>query len=98
MWLVAPDGLCVGTGHPRPCDHGDDQRGEPARAFLVGKSTTDLWRTPMVRTTGPLGPPGCAPVDTSRRVTIGAPWTMPPSPSPTTGTPRRAEWPVGRPA
>src|ERR687890_587849 len=44
MWLVAPDGGCVGTGHPRPDDRGGDQRGEPARAFPVGRNTTDLWR------------------------------------------------------
>ena len=41
-------------------DHGDDQRGEPARALpRVGKSTTDLWRIPMVRTPRRHGPPGC---------------------------------------
>src|SRR5688572_10330227 len=37
MWLVAPDGGCVGTGHPRPDDRGDEQRGEPARAFPCGE-------------------------------------------------------------
>src|SRR3712207_3598612 len=38
MWLVAPDGLCVGTGLPAVGDHGDDQRGEPALAFPCGEN------------------------------------------------------------
>src|SRR6476661_1360284 len=32
MWLVAPDGGCVGTGDPRSSTAGMEQRGEPARA------------------------------------------------------------------
>src|SRR3954454_194934 len=32
MWLVAPDGGCVGTGNPRSSTAGMEQRGEPARA------------------------------------------------------------------
>src|SRR5688572_631809 len=46
MWLVAPDGGCVGTGRPQPVGHGDDQRGEPGLASPMGDTTTDLWRTP----------------------------------------------------
>src|SRR6185503_17728880 len=63
MWSSAPDGLCVGTGQPATVGHGDDQRGEPARADPMGKSTTDLWRIPMVRTRAPQGPPGSTPDD-----------------------------------
>src|SRR6476661_7331172 len=61
MWLVAPDGGCVGTGTPQSSNRGGWTAGRAgAGPFRVGKSTTDLWRMPMVRTLGRQGPGGSA--------------------------------------
>src|SRR3954466_4734008 len=61
MWLVAPDGECVGTGNPRLVSRGDDQRGEPVLAFPVGKPRQTSGAFPIVRTPERHGPPGSAP-------------------------------------
>src|SRR5689334_19391266 len=92
MWLVAPDGGCVGTRNPRSSTVGMELRGEPARRAppRVGNSTTDLWRIPMVRTLRPRGPPGWAAATPlaachDRRAMNQHPYTPPPLPLPLAG-------------
>src|SRR3954452_16801301 len=59
MWLVAPDGFDVGTQSTRGrSTAGLAGRAGEGRSLVPGTALTDLWRIPMVRTSGGVGPPG----------------------------------------